>query len=129
MYRSRLTPGVASSAEEAAATALAIVALRERHRALIQEEAGINGLRLLDVLFRRPLVNVNVIARELGVVFATANRLVDQLVRAGLLEETTGAQRNRRYRYAPYLALFADQDLSPPDEGSTQNTHSAMAPG
>ena len=114
--------GVASTAEEAAATASAIVALRERHRALIQDEAGINGLRLLDMLFRRPLVNVNLVAQELGVVFATANRLVEQLERAGLLKETTGGQRNRRYRYAPYLALFADQDLSPPDQAPTQTT-------
>jgi len=119
--------GVASTAEEAATTASAIVALRERHRALIQEkEAGINGPRLLDVLFRRSLVNVSVVAQELGVVFATANRLVEQFARIGLLEEITGAQRNRRYRYAPYLALFADQDLSPPDAAPTQSTHSAV---
>ncbi len=41
--------------------------LREEHRALLQDEGlGLNGLRLLDFLFQRPLVNVNLVRDSLG---------------------------------------------------------------
>lgn len=34
------------------------------------------------------------------------DKLVEQLVKLNILKETTGGQRNRRYSYFPYLALF-----------------------
>lgn len=102
--------GVAETADEAVTTARNILTLREQHRALILEKnLGIGGLTLLDLLFERPLVNVNLVKTHLKVSFATANKLVEQLEGLGLLVETTGGQRNRRYRYRPYLALFEEQ--------------------
>ena len=109
--------GVAETADEAATTARAIVALRERHRGLLQEAAVMNSLRLLDVLFEHPLVNVGLVRERLGVSFVTAGRLVEQLENLELLEETTGGQRNRRYRYTPYLVLFAERAAAPVEEG------------
>jgi hypothetical protein len=38
--------------------------------------------------------------------YVTASRLVDHFALPALLKETTGQQRNRRYRYEPCLALF-----------------------
>jgi len=35
--------------------------------------------------------------------------LLDGLVELGIVEEITGARRNRVYRYSPYLAFFADR--------------------
>jgi Fic family protein len=118
--------GVAETAEEATLNARAIVNLRERHRALIQEPGvGTNGLRLLDLLFQMPIVHVNLVKERLGVVYATANKLVEQFQRLGFLEEITGAQRNRRYRYTPYLALFAERETEPADAGPLQTTEAA----
>ncbi len=65
-----------------------------------------SGLRLLDHLYEQPMVNVRVIERYLKSSFVTANKLIEQLVKLGILTETTGGQRNRRYAYSPYLALF-----------------------
>jgi len=42
----------------------------------------------------------------LNCAFVTASKVVERFVNLGLLEEMTGFQRNRRFRYAPYLALF-----------------------
>ena len=38
--------------------------------------------------------------------FVTANKLVGQFIKLGILNETTGRRRNRRYSYTQYLALF-----------------------
>ena len=103
--------GVGESAEEATATARAIVDLRERHRVLSQQGGlGVNGLRVLDLLFQHPLVNVNLVRDQLNMAWVTANKLVERLQALHLLEETSGGRRNRVYRYSPYLALFAEPE-------------------
>jgi len=104
--------GVAEVAEEATSTARSILSLREANRELIQDHVGVNGLRLLDLLFERPLVNVNLIKDQLGVAFATANSLVAQFATAGLLVEITGGKRGRIFSYEPYLSLWRDEPLA-----------------
>jgi hypothetical protein len=89
--------------------------LRERHRTLALEDIGANGLRLLSMLFQRPLVNVNFVGRDLDVSFPTANRLVARFEELGLLREVTGQRRSRLFRYEPYLRLF-DEPVPPGDE-------------
>ncbi len=103
--------GTAETAEEATRTAVAIINLREKHRGLIQEKGPSSlGLRLLDLLFQRPLLDVNLVKQDLGITFVTANRLVDQFRAMRLLKETTGQKRNRRFRYGQYLELFEEPE-------------------
>ena len=117
--------GVAETAEEATTTAEAIVRLREENRGLLQNEGlGLNGLRLLDLLFRRPLINVNLARDRLDVAFRTANDLVDRLVDLGLLEEITGGQRNRIFRYAPYWCLLQEPGATVRADAPAQTTES-----
>jgi len=101
--------GVAQVSQSAAETARAILALQDKHRRLLTDRSGspANALRLLDYLYRQPLVSVRLVERELDCSFVTAGKLVEQFVDSGLLEEVTGAQRNRQFEYKPYLALFA----------------------
>jgi hypothetical protein len=57
--------GVAETAEEATTTARTIVQLQGEHRTLIRERGlGVNGLRLLDLLLQRPLVNIKLIEKR-----------------------------------------------------------------
>ena len=63
-------------------------------------------LLLLEYLFEQPIVTIRMVEQRLNCVFVTANKAVKRFVKLGLLEEVTGFQRNRRFRYAPYLALF-----------------------
>jgi cell filamentation protein, protein adenylyltransferase len=105
--------GVEEVADEATSTARSILSLREANRELIQDHVGVNGLRLLDLLFERPLVNVNLIKDQLGVAFATANNLVAQFATAGLLVEITGGRRGRIFSYEPYLSLWRDEPPAP----------------
>jgi Fic family protein len=102
--------GVAQTADDATVTARAILDLREEHRRLIQERLpGVNGLRLLELLFERPLVQVNLVKDKLGIAFVTANKLVEQMESLGLLQEITGRRRDRVFSYAPYVDLFQDE--------------------
>ena len=111
------------TAEEAVGTARAIVALRERHQTTAADVAGVNGVKALDTLFERPLVNVNLLAQVLEVTFATANRVIDTLQRDDIVDEITGGRRNRVFRYTPYLQLFSEPDADMPDSTPKQITH------
>lgn len=99
--------GVETSAAAAADTAAKVHDLREQDRRRVSEQGGsANDLRLLDSLYRQPLVNAAWIAERLDVVPQTANNMLDRFVKAGLLRETTGKKRNRLYRYDAYVELF-----------------------
>ena len=103
--------GVATVANEATDTSRAIVSLRETHRAKIIDTFGGavgNGLTTLEHLYRRPLVQVNDIRNILGCEYPTANAVVQRLTNAGILIETTGNLRNRRFAYRDYIAIFAE---------------------
>lgn len=117
--------GVAETAEEATLTAGKIIELRERHRSVIQERGlGAKAFRAHDLLFEHPLVNVNFVQQRLGVSFATANKLVEGLEREAILEEVTGGRRNRFFRYASYLDLFAETPVERETELPVQTTES-----
>ncbi|MDQ3779049.1 MAG: Fic family protein, partial [Chloroflexota bacterium] len=118
--------GVAETAEEATATARAIVQLRETHRRLIQEQGlGVHGPRLLDLLFHFPVVNVRLVEQHLGVAFVTANKLLKRLEALGIVEETTGGKKFRRFRYTPYLLLFDTANVAPDRAIPVQTTETA----
>lgn len=116
--------GIAEVSRSATETAHAILNLREAHRQLIVDKLAGRaalGIRLLDYLFEQPLVSVSLVEKRLECSFVTANRLVEHLEGLKILRETTGGQRNRRYRYDPYLALFDALTLT----GSTQSSDSS----
>ena len=104
--------GVAQVAEEATLNARRIVKMREEHRQLILSRLGrasAKGLQLLERLYFRPIVSVQTVAEITGLSFANANSLSRQLEAVGLLRETTGRKRNRRFSYDPYLRLFHEK--------------------
>ena len=112
--------GAAEVALEAADTARRILQLREQHRGAITDRLGRaagNGHRVLEALFDRPIVAVKDVQTLTGTTYAAANALVSRLVDVGILSEITGYARNRRFRYAPYIALFSDA-ASVPSEGA-----------
>lgn len=103
--------GVIEVAGEAADTARRILQLREQHRAAITAQLGRaagNGHKVLEALYDRPIVSVHDVRKLTGTTYAAANGLVARLVKLGVLGEMTGYARNRRFRYAPYISLFAN---------------------
>ena len=103
--------GVIEVAGEAAETARRILQLREQHRAAITAHLGRaagNGHKVMELLYDRPIVSVNDVRKLTGTTYQAANSLVARLAGLGMLTEMTGYARNRRFRYAPYIGLFAN---------------------
>ncbi len=102
--------GVIEVSAEATATAGRILALREEHRSAIASHLGLaagKGHTVLEALFDRPIVTVNQVQQITGTTYTAANNLVARLVELNILQEMTGYARNRRFRYEPYIGLFA----------------------
>lgn len=103
--------GVAEVAREGTETARRITQLQERDRRIVGERVGgTKRLPFLDLLFQYPHVTARFVQSRLGVSYGTANSLIQRFEEAGLLEEVTGKERYRRYRYRDYVELFVMED-------------------
>jgi Fic family protein len=101
--------GVLEVSDQAAAAAAQILALREEHRRLVADSFGrstANGMRVLELLYRFPVISVNQVRQYAGIDFSPANHLVARFVEHGLLREITGNKRNRLFQYRPYTDIF-----------------------
>jgi Fic family protein len=109
--------GIWQVSEEAFRMAKQIIATREEHRRFILQgvTSSSKALVLLDHLFESPMINVNDVSQLLKISYTAANNVVHDLLEAGLLKESTGKQRNRRFVYEPYLAILREgtEPISP----------------
>lgn len=96
--------GISVTARAATRTATDIVTMREQHRSAVAKNA--RALKLLDHLLQQPLMSPKRIAEVVGCSHPTALKLATDLQNRGWLQEVTGFERNRVYRYQPYLDLF-----------------------
>ena len=114
--------GVIETSLAATRTARSILELRESGRERVLRELGNTtlGQRLFDYLFEHPLVTVRRVEKELGCSYVKASNLIRQFSEPeiGFLQEITGGQRNRLFRFQPYLALF---DVPAPDSDEDDN--------
>ncbi len=93
---------------QATQTARKILHLKERHQQLLREKGKqrVNALALLDLLYERPIVTAPMIVERLNVTPAPAYSLIGNMQKLGLLREITGRERNRIFRYQPYLDIL-----------------------
>ena len=100
--------GVAETATSGRDTFQRVLVLRTESEARMHElgRRGKVGLQFLRLLYRRPVVTVGEVAQNLKVSLPTANSLVAEFVRLGLLKEMTGYARNRVFAFESYLRLF-----------------------
>jgi Fic family protein len=85
-------------------------ALRVQYQAQIQSRrAPARLLRVVDLLFAQPVLTARQVEAALEINFPGAQRLIDQLVQAGLLREITGGRRNRVYRADEILKILESE--------------------
>jgi len=99
--------GVYVTSAEAAATAREIIGLKENlHEGLYASSiASIYGVKLVDLLFVKPVISVGDVIEGLKVSKETASELVRKFEAAAILTEVTGKKRYRKYAFRQYVAI------------------------
>ena len=97
---------VREAAEDGGKLLAWLIRLRSEHRQLLRKELGGTArpaMALLDSLFSQPLTSVAAASEITGRTFANTNNLISRLESWGLLTETSGRRRHRRFCYQPFL--------------------------
>ncbi|MDX1909205.1 MAG: Fic family protein [Bacteroidia bacterium] len=100
--------GVIETAQQGVRTFDGIMQLRQQ----IDTELKLWGSRTPDArtviqhLYKRPVINAAQVAALTGKSNVSAYKLIASLEKSGILQEMTGAQRNRMYVFARYVRLF-----------------------
>lgn len=101
--------GVTSTANDAVRVAAELSALTNDHRkTAISHNFGKYGWPLLELLAEQPIMTIKYATAKLGATSTTIGGLLDQMASLGIVTEITGRQRNRVYRYSPFLNILAD---------------------
>jgi len=103
---------VSETSKQGIATFRDILALREdcESRRLVRLGKKLpRALQLLTHLYKVPRVTAADVGAVLGVTPATANSLIRDFVKLGILRESTGGKRNRLFTFKEYLELFTEE--------------------
>ncbi|MGB2962021.1 MAG: Fic family protein [Candidatus Omnitrophota bacterium] len=99
---------VTETSKKGIATFKSIITLREKYENVIDTLGRRRNLakKLLLYMFSNPITNINQASKELDVVFNTANTLIQELLKKGILERKDPSKRNQFFILKEYLDLF-----------------------
>ncbi len=66
----------------------------------------ISAKQMIELLEAVPIFDVSGVANRLGVSFNTAGKMVNELLRAGVITQTSDAKRSRTFCYTAYLDIL-----------------------
>jgi Fic family protein len=99
---------VATEAEQTCARLAKLDAMRDDYRArLSSARTSALLMKLIDELFAEPALTAREASELLKINPASAQRLIDRLVAAGVLREVTGQKRNRVYIAQQIVDIFS----------------------
>ncbi len=101
--------GIVETSEEATRTAREIITLKDGLITRLYEHAisSIHAVRLIDLLFRKPLISATDAVGSLGLSKESVSELIRRFEKAGILSEISGKRRYRRYLFKEYVDLIA----------------------
>lgn len=67
-----------------------------------------NAKKLIRLLYKKPIVNIKDVEKELKVTAKPANAIIQDFIDLKILKEVTGYKRNRLFLFKEYYDLFAD---------------------
>ncbi|MCK4330020.1 Fic family protein [candidate division WOR-3 bacterium] len=100
--------GIGEVSEEATNTARKIIKLKDDLITKLYENSisSIYAVKLIDLLFKNPVIDVKNIVEELNTHRDTANELVKRFEKIGILKEITGKQRYKKYIFSDYVDII-----------------------
>lgn len=101
--------GIIQTSDKAVSTLKSIVDLKadiEDNRISTLGKRSKHGEQLLIKLFSKPVLNVKDVQEITGLSPKAAYDLVEAFIGAGILEESTGYQRNRVFIFEDYVSMF-----------------------
>jgi Fic family protein len=99
---------IASTAESAVELAKRVLALFRKDDELVRRKGAryASVATVLHALQYSPVTTANTLVFQTGLSLPTVNRALEELRSLSLLEEITGRERNRIYRYTQYVAML-----------------------
>lgn len=100
--------GVYETSQESANTAGEIIKLKDKiiYKLYENSVSSIYAVKLLEILFDKPLVEVKDVVSKLKIHKDTANELIKSFEKIGILHEITGKQRYRKYIFKDYVDII-----------------------
>jgi Fic family protein len=100
--------GIIQTAESGIATFDKILQLQKSTETQLQTlgSRAANAKKVVDYLYKRPIINAEKISEITGISMPTAYKLIVDLERLEILKEITGGQRGRTYVYDKYFQIF-----------------------
>lgn len=68
-----------------------------------------NGQKLIRHLYQLPIIDTKEVSSILQISISTANRLINEFIKLGILTEMTGYKRNRKFMFKEYFEIFNDR--------------------
>jgi Fic family protein len=101
--------GVVDVSEEAASSVKEIIGLKDEltNELFLKRIGSAHAVKLLDVLFERPLISISDVEMLLKVSRQTATNLVNGFNRIGILREISGKKRYRKFLFDDYTKIIA----------------------
>lgn len=100
--------GVITTAEKGKKTFQKILKLKDNidNKIITLGKKAKNAKRLIYILYKKPIININSIITLINVSKRTARELTNELVKRDILKEVTGYKRNRVFEFNEYIKLF-----------------------
>jgi Fic family protein len=102
--------GVIQIAQAALVQTRSILYLHEKHKNLLLEKniSSPLAVKILERLFYTPLVSIGDMQKFFDINYQTAANLIEQFCQLGIIKETTGKKRGKRFVYSEYMNIIAE---------------------
>ncbi len=102
--------GIIEVSNNSLETAKRVIQLKETliEKLLENNVGGVHAVKLIDMLFDRPISTIAQIAEKLQVSRQTATKLVGRFEDIGIVEEITGKVRYKQYMFVDYVRIIEE---------------------
>lgn len=101
--------GIDEVSQEASNTASEMIRLKQEMIERLYENrfSSIYAVKLIDLLFTKPIIDVKTITGEFKISKESGNELVRRFEKMGILRELTGKQRYKKFLFHEYTSIIA----------------------